>query len=96
MELLVHTSTSGHLLRVATSLELVPVDTNVIDAHVIMLILAPRLLLWAMTIFVRAHVLSMLWGGITSFQMLYSGREGVVRVVANVVSSTIRHGLPRI
>ena len=94
MELLVHGSTSG-LLLVAGSLELVPVVPNVIDVHMIMVILAPHLLLWAMTIFVKAHVLRMLWEGIASFQMLCSGMEGVVRVVAGAASSTIHHGSPR-
>ena len=94
MDLLVHVSTSGHLL-VATSLELVAVEADVTDVHVIMVILAPHLLLWATTIFVRVHVQRMFGEGIASFQMVYSGMEGFVRVVAGAVSSTIHHGSPR-
>ena len=60
MELLVHASTSGHLLA-ACSLEIIAVVnpatvTQVSFAHVIMETLIPHLLSLAMTIFVRVHV----------------------------------------
>ena len=54
MELLVHASTSGHLL-VACSLDVVAVASQKIDVHVIMDTSTAHLLLWAVTIFVRAH-----------------------------------------
>ena len=95
MELLVHASTSGHLL-VACSLEVVAVVTNLIDVHVIMVIPLPHLLLWAMTIFVRVHVQRVFGVGLLiSIHMLYSGREDFVRVVVHAASSTIHHGSPR-
>ena len=53
MELLVHVSTSGHLL-VACMQVVVAMDLGyVISVHVIMGTPTPHLLLWAMTIFVR-------------------------------------------
>ena len=95
MELLVHASTSGHLI-VACSLELAVV-TNLIDVHVIMATPpTAHLLLWAMTIFVRVHEQRVIGvGGFNSSHMLNSGMARFVRVVAHAVSSTIRHGSPR-
>ena len=93
MELLVHVSTSGHLL-VATSLEVVAVFTHIIDVHVIMATLpTAHLLLWAMTIFVR--VLLNMVRHVSSIRMLNSGMARFVRVVAHAASLTIHHGSPR-
>ena len=93
MELLVHVSTSGHLL-VATSLEIVAVPIQDIDVHVIMATPpTAHLLLWAMTIFVR--VLLKAVGNLSSIQMLHSGTARFVRVVVHAASSTIHHGSPR-
>ena len=96
MELLVHASTSGHLL-VACSLEVAAVATHTFDVHVIMATLpTAHLLLWAMTIYVRVHEHRVLGvAGFNSIHMLCSGREGVVRVVAHAVGSTTHHGSPR-
>ena len=95
MELLVHTSTSGHLL-VACTLEIKAVASQDIDVHVIMVTPYPHLLLWATTIFVKVHIQRVFGVGIiVSIHMLYSGMEDVVRVVAHAVSSTIHHGSPR-
>ena len=92
MELLVHASTSGHLL-VAISLEVKAVGPNLTDVHVIMVTLYPHLLLWAKTIFVRVPVQRVLLEGIVgSIHMLCSGKEGFVRVVAHAASSIIHHG----
>ena len=93
MELLVHASTSGHLL-VACSLETVTVAIQDIDVHVTMATSTLHLLLWAMTIFVRAFKLSLV-GQVSSIQMLSSGMARFVRVVAHAASSTIHHGSPR-
>ena len=54
MELLVHASTSGHLLA-AFSQEVQAVATEDFDVHVIMGTPTAHLLLWAMTIFVRVY-----------------------------------------
>ena len=94
MELLVHASTSGHLL-VACSLEVVPMVANLGDVRVIMVTLYRHLLLWATTIFVRVHIQRMHGEGIASIHMLCSGRVGFVMVVAHVASSTTHHGSPR-
>ena len=83
MELVVHASTSGHLL-VAYSLEVVTVSTQEIDVHVIMDTPTAHLLLWAMTIFVR--VLLKALGHKSSIQMLHSGMARFVRVVAHAAS----------
>ena len=55
MELLVHASTSGHLL-VDCTLEVVTVGPPLIDVHVIMATPTAHLLLWVMTIFVSVLV----------------------------------------
>ena len=89
MELLVHVSTSGHLL-VAYSLQ--GITLHIINVHVTMVTLIPHLLLWAMTIFVR--VLEAV-GQVSSIQMLHSGMVMFVRVVAHAARSTIHHGSPR-
>ena len=96
MELLVHASTSGHLL-VACSLEVVVVATHTFNVHVIMATPhTAHLLLCAMIIFVRVHEQRVLGvGGFNSIQMLKSGMARFVRVVAHAVSSTIHHGSPR-
>ena len=102
MELLVHASTSGHLL-VACLLEITAVvnpatATQASFAHVIMETLIPPLLLWAMTIFVRVHAQRVIGEGvieIASIQMLHSGMARFVRVVAHAASSTIHHGSPK-
>ena len=93
MELLVHASTSGHLL-VACSLEIVAVTTQDFDVHVIMATPpTAHLLLSAMTIFVRVLLKAVMH--LSSIQMLHSGMARFVRVVARAASSTIHHGSPR-
>jgi len=93
MELLVYASTSGHLL-VACSLGVVAVDTHIIDVHVIMATPpTAHLLLWAMTIFVRVLLTTV--GDLPFIQMLNSGTDRFVRVLAAAASSTIHHGSPR-
>ena len=97
MELLVHVSTSGHLL-VAFSLEIVTVATDFIDVHVIMA--TPpiaHLPLWAMTIFVRVKEqrVTGTYIGDVFLQVLCSGMARFVKVVAHAASSTIHHGSPR-
>ena len=97
MELLVHVSTSGHLLVVG-SLEVVPLVVThiiIINVHVTMVTPTPHLPLWAMTIFVRVYVHMVLMSISVSIHMLYCGMEGTVRVVAGAVGSTIHHGSPR-
>ena len=91
MEVLVHASTYG-LLLVACSPEVVAAAAQLVDVHVIMVTLDPHLLLWPTTIFVRVHVQRVLLEGLISIHMLCSGKEGVVRVVASAVGSTIHHG----
>ena len=93
MELLVHVSTSGHLLVVYT--QEVPIGTNIINVHVIMATPIAHLLLWVMTIFVRVFEQLGLLANESFCQMLCSGMARFVRVVAHVVSSTIHHGSPR-
>ena len=94
MELLVHISTSGHLL-VVHSLEVIAVAAQMFDVHVIMATpQTPHHLLWAMTIFVRVFKLGLI-GSISSIQMLHSGMVRFVKVVAHAASSTIHHGSPR-
>ena len=104
MELLVHISTSGHLLvaclQVVVAVALIHVIYNVCDVHVIMGTPTPHhLLLWVMTIFVRVlqHPIIGMFIGISmaSIPMLLSGMVRCVRVVAAAVSSTILHGSPR-
>ena len=98
MELLVHASTSGHLL-VACTLEFKEVTTMFINVHVIMATPhTPHLLLWAMTIFVRVHEHRVIGSqiGDVLVQMLHSGMAIFVRVVAHAASSIIHHGSPRI
>ena len=95
MELLVHVSTSGHLL-VATSLEVAAVATQFINVHVIIVTPHPHLLLFAVTIFVRVRVQRVLIKGmLVSIHMLYSGMARFVRAVVHAASSTIHHGSPR-
>ena len=102
MVLLVHASTSGHLL-VACSLGITAVvnsatETRASIVHVIMETPIPPHLLWAMTIFVRVHVQRVIGEGVIEIafiQMLNSGMVRFVRVVAHAVGSTIHHGSPR-
>ena len=97
MVLLVHVSTSGHLL-VACSLDAVAAASQKIDVHVIMDTSTAHLLLWAVTIFVRVHERSVIGMQMIDFafiQMLNSGMARFVRVVAHVASSTIHHGSPK-
>ena len=95
MELLVHISTSGHLL-VACLQEMLLAIIEDLNVHVIMGTPTPHLLLRAMTIFARVlqHPAT---GGlhIASIPMLFSGMARFVRVVAVAVSSTILRGSPR-
>ena len=96
MELLVHASTSEHLL-VACSLDVVAASTENVDVHVIMNTATAHLPLWVATIFVRVHeqsVIGMLMIDFASIQMLNSGMARFVRVVAHAVSSMIPHGSP--
>ena len=98
MELLVHASTSGHLL-VVCSLELTiradEFGTEEINVRVMLATPTAHLLLWAMTIFVRVHGRRILGGvHIASYQTL-SGMARFVRVVAHAAGSTIHHGSPR-
>ena len=93
MELLVHASTSGHLL-LAGSLEATLVTPQDVAVHVIMATPIAHLLLWAMTISVRVFYLRNVTNS-SSIQMLHSGMARFVRVVAHVASSTIHHGSPR-
>ena len=95
MELLVHASTSGHLL-VACSLEVVTAATKYLNVHVIMATPhTAHLLLWVETIFVRALFRTVGNVDLSFMQILYSGMEDIVRVVAHAVSSTTHHGSPR-
>ena len=90
MELLVHASTSGHLLVVCT-LKVATIQIGYV--HVIITTLIPRLLLWVMTIFVRVSLRAVMQ--MSSIQMLHSGMGRFVRVVVHAVGSTIHHGSPR-
>ena len=96
MDFLVHGHTSGHLL-VATSLGVATVATMVIDAHVHVITSTPppRLLLWAMTIFVRVFYMIIVHKR-SSIQMLRYGMARFVRVVVHAATSTIHHGSSRI
>ena len=101
MELLVHVSTSGHLL-VACSQAVVGITVagiKFINVHVIMGTPTPHLPLWAMTIFARVLQRSIIIQPtrirIASIPMLLSGMARCVREVAAVVSSTILRGSPR-
>ena len=97
MEFLVHVSTSGHLL-VVRLLDVVAVSAQKVDVHVTMDTSTAHLLLWAVTIFVRAHERSVIGVWMIDFafiQMRNSGMARFVRVVAHVASSTIHHGLPK-
>ena len=95
MELLVHVSTSGHLLVACLQAVALPIET--ISVRVIMGTPTPHLLLWAMTIFVRVFLRSVIGMSIgdASIPMPLSGMASFVRVVAAAVSSTILHGSPR-
>ena len=93
MELLVHASTSGHLL-LACSLEATLVTPQDVAVHVIMATATAHHLLWVMTISVRVFFLENVINT-ASIQMLHSGMARFVRVVAHAASSTIHHGLPR-
>ena len=98
MELLVHVSTSGHLLMEPMQVVIAVALGHSFDVHVIMGTFTPHLLLWAMTIIVR--VLQQPMNGmsiisIASIPMLLSGMARFVRVVVAAVSSTILHGSPR-
>ena len=95
MELVVYASTSGHLL-VACSLEVILMAVSFHDVGDVHVTIAhtPRLLLWAMTIFVRVLQLREV-NKVSSIQMPHSGMARFVRVVAHAASSTILHGSPR-
>ena len=93
MELLVHVSTSGHLLVACLQAVALPIET--ISVRVIMGTPTPHLLLWAMTIFVRVLQHPVTGMSEASIPMLLSGMARFVRVVADAVSSTILHGSPR-
>ena len=96
MELLVHVSTSGHLL-VAEWLEIILVGLGSMQdssVHVITAMCMAHLLSWATTISVRVFCLIMTIK-VSCIQMLHSGMARCVRVVAHVASSTILHGSQR-
>jgi len=96
MELLVHVSTSGHLLVACIQAAVAVALIQIIDVRVIMGTHTPHLLLWAMTIFVRVLQHPVIGRPhITSIPMPLSGMARFVRVVADAVSSTILRGSPR-
>ena len=92
-ELQVHVSTCGHLL--AAGMQAVALIQR-FNVHVIMGTPTPHLLMWAMTIFVRALQHPVIGGlPITSIPMLFSGMVRSVRVVVVAISSTILRTSPR-
>ena len=73
MELLVHVSTSGHLLVACMQVVVAVALIEVFDVHVIMGTPTPHLLLWAMTIFVRVLQQSIPGVSEASIRTIFSG-----------------------